>query len=545
MSDIADQALAAYNRGQISEAAQLAQRALTADAADSTAKAVLGLSHARRRNIREASRLLSEALEAGSTLAEVPAALAVCYSRLNGPDALIQLFLDLLKMHPQNIPLRSELAQIFHYRDEPEKSLAICEEGLALGSEAPELRLLFGRALFAVDRAEEAIDVLRQYTKDVPSDADGLYLLGAATRAVGRLEEARATQLAAMRAQPFHPRAFYSYMRSGRVEEDDPVLTRLDQLEVLLRKADDETASYYHYGLGKALEDQKKYGEAWDHYVKGGARLQKHGPYNRRQTEQRFERIKTFFSPERIAELKRVGDTNARPIFIIGMPRSGSTLVEQVLSSHPDVAALGELLDLDRLCSPFIDQMPNIDAAVIPFSKIAEIYLKKTRNRTSADGLRLVDKGLHNFLLVGFIHILFPKAVILHTDRGALDTCLSCFTLRFASGHEWSNRLADTAHYYHCYRGLMAHWDKVLPGRIIQVKYEDLVAEFEPQVRNLIGACALPWDPACLDFKSSSHPVRTASSAQVRQGISTSSIGRWKRFEAQAQPLKDALADYL
>jgi tetratricopeptide (TPR) repeat protein len=545
MSDIADQALAAYNRGQISEAAQLAQRALTADATDIAAKAVLGLSHARRRNIREACRLLSEALEAGSTLTEVPAALATSYARLNGPDALVRHFSNLLKAHPQNIPLRIELAQLFHYRDEPEKSLAVCEEGLAAGVKAPELRLLHGRALFAVDRVEEAIDVLRQYTNDVPSDADGLYLLGAATRAVGRLEEARAMQLAAMRAQPFHPRAFYSYMRSGRVEEDDPVLARLDQLEVLLRSADDETAGYYHYGLGKALEDQKKYNEAWDHYVKGGARLQKRGPYNRRQTEQRFERIKTFFSPERITELARAGDANARPIFIIGMPRSGSTLVEQVLSSHPDVTALGELLDLDRLCSPFIDQMPNIDAAAIPFSKIAEIYLNKTQGRAGADGMRLVDKGLHNFLLVGFIHILFPKAKILHTGRDALDTCLSCLTLRFAGGHEWSNRIADTAHYYHCYRQMMAHWEKVLPGRIIQVKYEDLVAEFEPQVRELINACELPWDRACLDFRSSSHPVRTASSAQVRQGISTSSIGRWKRFEAQLQPLKDALADLI
>jgi hypothetical protein len=156
-----------------------------------------------------------------------------------------------------------------------------------------------------------------------------------------------------------------------------------------------------------------------------------------------------------------------------------------------------------------------------------------------------VDKGLHNFMHVGLIHLAFPNAVILHTVRDPLDTCFSCFSLRFAKGHGWSNRLDSVAHYYTCYRQMMAHWDRVLPGRVTPVVYEELAGDFETQARALVAACGLEWDPACLDFAQAKRSVRTASSAQVRQGVTQSSIGRWKRFDSHLQPLKEALAAYL
>jgi len=233
------------------------------------------------------------------------------------------------------------------------------------------------------------------------------------------------------------------------------------------------------------------------------------------------------------------GLSTKAPIFIVGMPRSGSTLLEQILASHPDVIALGETALLPRLLERgFAVGQPETRA-------IARAYLDGMRAKGWRGVGRFVDKTLENYLHVGAIALLYPKAVILHAVRNPLDTCLSCYRQLFASGAETLYDLADIGAEYVTYRRLMAHWREALPGRVIDVDHEALVADPERQIRWLVTeACGLGWNDAALRFHEASGPVRTASSGQVRQPIFTTSVARWRRYEAQLAPLFAALGPY-
>lgn len=545
MSDIVDQALEHYRKGALGQAAQLARQGLGDPQTAARAKGVMGLTAAKAKKFRDAAQFLTEAISEGAQETELPAALAHTFGRLNGPEATTSHLTNLLKSQPTYTALRVELAQSFHDRDDPLSGISICKDGIDLGDGSPDLLLMLGRAYLAAEQGSQAIETLRQYTAKRPDDADGHYLLGSALRAMGQLAEARDAQLAAMRQRPFHPRAFYSYMRGGRVSTDDPVVQRLDELESLLANADNETASYYHFGRGKAFEDLGKYDAAWEDYARGGSRMARTQRYNRSAEEKRIESIKTFFSAEAMAHMAAPANHEASPIFIVGMPRSGSTLVEQVLASHPQVTALGELLDLERIAAPVLEQLSSLAWDQVNWPAIGSAYVERVQARAGPAAGRIADKGLHNFRLIGLIAATLPNATILHTMRNPLDTCVSCLTLRFAQGHPWSNTQGDVAHYYRLYRDLMAHWDKVLPGRVTPVVYEDLVGDFEPQARQLVEACQLPWDEACLSFQNADRVVRTASSAQVRGGITTASQNRWQRFETHLDELKHELGGYL
>jgi hypothetical protein len=245
------------------------------------------------------------------------------------------------------------------------------------------------------------------------------------------------------------------------------------------------------------------------------------------------------FTPDLLQRRRGEGLSTGAPIFIVGMPRSGSTLLEQILASHPQVIALGETAALP----PLLEAGFTADQAGT--RALARRYLEAIRARGWRGAGRFVDKTLENYLHVGAIALMFPKAVILHSVRGPVDTCLSCYRQLFASGAETLYDLADIGAEYVAYRGVMQHWREALPGRVIDVDHEGLAADPEPQIRRLITeVCGLPWDDACLRHHEAAGPVRTASSGQVREPIFTSSLGRWRRYEAELRPLLAALGPY-
>ncbi len=538
MGETANRALEAYNRGEFGAALSLAQAELSQNSNDAGALGVVGLVRAQGREFKEAVGYLAQAIESGGDLPALPAALFYCQARLNGPVSARQLLSSLLAQRPRFSALRLELVH-YHYRaQEHDAELALCTEGLDAGDTSAELGLAHARALLNTNQTEKAVVALAKITAAQPTIPEPYFLLGTGLRSLGRLEEARRAHLQAMEQASFYPRSFYAYMRSRAMDESDPVVARFGEVEKRLASVGDGAATFLHYGMGKAFEDMGRYDEAFAHYERGGRITAKSRSYDRGAVEREFKNVKEFFTAERLSSLKGLGDPEARSIFIVGMPRSGSTLVEQILASHSGVDALGELLDLDRIFRPHLGQLSEDN---IPWAELGAAYTTGLAQKTTQPGLRPVDKGLHNFVLIGFIQILFPNAVILHCERDAMDTCFSCFSLRFANGHAWSNRQSDTAHYYGCYRDLMEHWQKVLPGRIATIRYEDLTTDFEPQVRQLLDACDLPWEPACLAFHETDRTVRTASSAQVRQPVSTGSIGRWKRFEPHLSELKTGL----
>jgi hypothetical protein len=256
-------------------------------------------------------------------------------------------------------------------------------------------------------------------------------------------------------------------------------------------------------------------------------------------------RLKATVTPAFIAAHRGDGDDRALPIFIVGMPRSGSTLIEQILSSHRAIQGLGESPVLAELLQTRRAYDPAMPKAAAYFGDLAEAYLVEMRARGWKPETRLVDKTLESYLHVGMIALMFPRAVIVHSVRDPVDTCLACYRQLFADGNETLYDLGQIGAEYVGYRAVMDHWNAVLPGRVIDVSHEALVADPQGQIRWLVTeACGLDWDPACLMFHRTKRPVRTASVAQVRQPIFTTSLQRWRRYEKHLGPLFEALGPY-
>jgi tetratricopeptide (TPR) repeat protein len=297
------------------------------------------------------------------------------------------------------------------------------------------------------------------------------------------------------------------------------------------------------FAAGEALEQRGRYDEAFAAFAEGNRRQRAVFAANPATDPARLVQahaaaarsvIQTFDTGA-LRPRAAAGVASSAPIFIVGLPRSGSTLIEQILSAHPDVRSLGETAALPHL----------LEAGAAPSPALARRYLDAARARGWKGAGRLVDKTLENYLHVGAIALMFPNAVILHAVRGPLDTCLSCYRQLFASGSETLYDLAEIGAEYVAYRQVMDHWRAVLPGRLVDVDHEALVADPEAQIRRLVTeACGLAWNDACLAFHQAGGAVRTASSAQVRRPIFTGSIARWRRYEAHLGPLIAALGPY-
>jgi hypothetical protein len=271
--------------------------------------------------------------------------------------------------------------------------------------------------------------------------------------------------------------------------------------------------------------------------------------YKESETFVFFDGIREAFPKEAFENRKFAGVADERPTFIVGMPRSGSTLVEQILASHPDVFGAGEVKYLSRSLGQLRDRFPSLPKYPQMMEKITPAQLEMLGNsyvQALANGAgkakRITDKLLTNYFFVGLIHLVFPNAKVIHTRRDPVDTCLSGFTKLFKDDMPHSYDLGELGRYYSKYRELMEHWEKVLPeGVLITVDYEDVVADTEKEARRLIDFLGLPWNDKCVDFHKSDRPVKTASVAQVRKPIYNTSVKRWKKYGDGLQPLVDAI----
>jgi len=336
----------------------------------------------------------------------------------------------------------------------------------------------------------------------------------------------------------------------------DPAMIDEQDLTALQRAADDPATAAAsrieaHFARGMSLE-QRSADQAAFAAFQAGNRL-KHDALMaapdlaaRPDAVERAHDLATHFVIDRFhgaflqSGLHR-GSTSAAPIFVVGMPRSGSSLIEQILSSHQQVQGMGESAAL----STVVDQGFTAVERTANWGDLAESYLGSMRERGWRGTHRFVDKTPENHLRVGIIHLMFPKSVILDSMRDPVDTCLSCYRQLFTEGNETLYDLGQIGRAYVRYRRVMEHWDRVLPGRVIRVEHEKLVSDPERQIRWLVeDACELDWDPACLRFYESASVVRTASAAQVRRALFSSSIGRWARFASELEPLLNALGPY-
>ena len=306
---------------------------------------------------------------------------------------------------------------------------------------------------------------------------------------------------------------------------------------------------WLRFALAKAYDDIGERDLGFAHLLEGNARSGGAGPGAAGEgTWREWTEIRAFFTAEFLARHQGLGDVSNMPVFIVGMPRSGTTLVEQVLASHKAVFGAGERTELRRTVERFSGPggiLPLWEAASTiggdAFSRMGAAYVAAMRP-LAPDAARITDKMPANFHFAGLIHMILPKARIIHVTRDPVDTCLSCFSKLFTSGQNYSYDLAELGRFHRACQRLMAHWREVLPADVfLEVRYESLVHDLEPEARRMLAHCDLPWDDACLEFHKTSRAVNTASMTQVRQPIYRGSVGRWRPGPALLRPLLEAL----
>ena len=402
-----------------------------------------------------------------------------------------------------------------------------------------------GNVFIGQDRTEEAVAQYNRALSLKPDYADPHNNLGNIYKQRGEFAAALSHYDQAIAIRPDYADAHYNRAEIKSFREGDTDLAALAALAAREDLAPDQKL-YVLFGLAKALDDIGDYARAFEHLQHGNDLKRRHTHYDEATTLRLFERIAAVFNETLFERFRGLGDPSPAPIFVLGMPRSGSTLVEQILAGHPQIHAAGELTIFETMeaTGAFLaDQSPRPYPESISalendaWRHLAQCYLAALPP-LEADKLHVVDKLPGNFQRIGLIRLMLPNAKIIHTMRNPVDTCLSCYSKLFTTGLPFSYDLAELGRYYRGYSELMAHWHSVLPtGTILDVSYEEVVDGLEEQARRLIDYCGLPWDERCIRFHQAIRPVKTASAVQVRRPLFRSSVQRWRRYEAALGPL--------
>jgi len=361
------------------------------------------------------------------------------------------------------------------------------------------------------------------------------------------LDEARHFYERAVALAPDLPTFHRSLAETKRFRENDLQLTAMEDLAQHIASFSQNEQIELHFALAKAYDDIGRHEHAFEHLHCGNALKRQTVVYDETAQLGTLRNIEETFTAELIAARCGLGNPSDLPIFIVGMPRSGTTLVEQILASHPRVVGAGELLHMSDLVlggqagTRFPLDFPSLPGERL--HRLGSLYVARLRAQAPlAD--RITDKLPFNFSVVGLIHLALPKARIIHVRRDPVDTCFSCYTNLFSQGLEFTYDLEELGRYYCAYQSLMKHWHRVLPEvAMLEVQYEELVLDFEAHARLIVDYCGLEWDARCLVFHKTKRAIRTASAAQVRRPLFSSSIGRWLPYREQLRPLLDVLGD--
>lgn len=460
-------------------------------------------------------------------------------------------FQQALRLKPDYVEALSNLGGILHALKRDEEAIAVLGQALALNPRFAQAHGNLGAALMARDRITEGLASSQRAVALEPGNPLAQAQLGSALLVMGKLDQARQAFENAIRLDPENPSYYAKLVGCYTVQPADPSLAAMQRLEQRLDTLAGDGPIELHFALAKSYTDTGAHERAFRHLLRGNALKRKAIQYDEKASLAWLDHIGDIFSPELMRQKSGQGFASQTPIFVLGMMRSGSTLVEQILASHPKIAAAGErpffhdaYAHLARTLRPpvgYPDFVPALDAGQL--QEIGQRYVKQLTAAVANDkAVRITDKMLSNFPAAGLIHLALPGARIIHTRREPVDTCLSAFSKHFTDEQPFAYDLGELGRYYHAYEKLMAHWRQVLsPGIMLEVHYEELVGDFETQARRIIAHCGLEWDDACLSFHKTSRPVRTASAFQVRQPIYNSSVGRWRPDAQALQPLMAGL----
>jgi tetratricopeptide (TPR) repeat protein len=450
-----------------------------------------------------------------------------------------------VELKPDSIPALCNLGKLLGDLGRSDEAEAVIRHAVALKPDHAEGHFHLGTVLIKSGQLDEAETATRRAIALNPHLAGAHHNLSVVLMELGGLTEARK---AAERAVALAPREPLHFRQLGEVKKyvaGDSSLTALEAL------SNDEAALgigkqiNLHFALAKAYADIGRTEDEFRRLLAGNRLKRSRVDYNETSVLDEIDRVQQVFSSEFMRTAQVAGDPSAKPIFILGMPRSGTTLVEQILASHPEVFGAGELSLFGRSVGDVRSAIQGAPAypaivshmAAEHFCELGRRYLAGIRQLAPAAS-RITDKMPANFLFAGLIHLALPNAAIIHTVRDPVDTCISCFSKLFTEGNFQTYDLAELGRYYRRYQNVMAHWRRVLPpGRMLDVHYEDTVADVEAVARRIVAHCGLSWDQRCLDFHRTERAVRTSSATQVRKPIYASSIGRRHVYGPLLEPL--------
>ncbi len=505
-------------------------------------------------DIPKAEGVLKEHLKQSPT--DVPAIrmLAEVAVRCGQNEAAEQLLHRCLELAPSFTAARYNYAVLLQRQNDSANALVEIERLLKDDPKSPSYRNLCAVILSRIGEYERSSKIYADLLAEYPRNAKVWLSYGHVLKTEGRQETCIDAYRQSIARDPAFGEAYWSLANLKTFRFTDKDLQAI-QVQLSDKNLSDENRLHFHFAMGKASEDNKDHASAFEHYDKGNALHHSTLNYDADMNHTRVQRLKTNFSQAFFSARAGFGCDAPDPIFIVGMPRSGSTLLEQILSSHSQVEGTTELPDIISLAKDLRQEAGSQEivayAEVLAtknatqLRELGEQYIENTRVHRKTDRPFFIDKMPNNFLHTGMIHLILPNAKIIDTRRHPMGCCFSNFKQYYARGQSFSYKQSDMGRFYRDYVELMAHYDAVLPGKVHRVIYEQTVADTETQVRQVLDYCGLDFEPACLRFFENERPVRTASSEQVRQPIYREGMEQWMHYEQWLEPLKTELGEVL
>ena len=454
-----------------------------------------------------------------------------------------------LELAPDFHAARHSYARVLVRQQKPEAALKETEKLLVLEPGNPNYLTLKGSILVRIGDHKQALAIYEKLLKDYPNQARSQMSYGHTLKTVGRLEESIEAYRHCIRLSPEVAEAYWSLANLKTFRFSDEDISNM-RSQVTTEGGDADDQSHLAFALGKSLEDRGEYDESFKFYRRGNAiRRIEHRHNQKINVFDAVRQVRTI-SKSFLEQRRGWGCQAADPIFIVGLPRAGSTLLEQILASHSQVEGTSELQDIIAISRKLAaksrknpaGKYPEIlaDMSAEQFCELGETFLESTRIHRTVTPF-FIDKMPNNFRHIGLIHLILPNSRIIDARRHPMGGCFSGYKQLFASGQTFTYGLEDIGKYYRDYVKLMDHWDSVLPGRVHRVQYEDMVTDTDSQIRALLDYCGLEFEEQCLRFYETDRAVRTPSSEQVRKPIYTQGLEQWRHFEAHLDPLKEAL----
>ncbi|HEX3504579.1 MAG TPA: tetratricopeptide repeat protein [Xanthobacteraceae bacterium] len=583
--------IALFDQGQFEEALSLYERAIALQDHFAQAHSNRGNALQRLKRFAEAEPSYRRAIELQPEFADAWNNLGTCLRELKRSEEAETVYRKALELGPNNPDTLDNLALAVKDLDRLDEAADLLRRALVIEQNSDKIHLHYGTVLLDQKKADEAAqaagralalnpsnhdtvnllgriafergdldEALANYRRALalkPDLADAYNNMGNVLKELGQLREAEDAYLEALRLDPSVAGVYVNLADSKKFTAGDPHLAAMETLAARSEGLSKTDRMQLDFALGKAYADLNDYPRSFRHWHAGNATKRSTLAYDETATFALFDDIERVFTADLIKTKAGGGDRSPVPIFIVGMPRSGTTLIEQIIASHPMVHGAGELQTFndviltvrgpDGATLSYPQFVPALDQAAL--QQIGSRYVTALRELGARGGEaaraeRITDKMPSNYYFIGLIHLALPNAKIIHSMRDPVDTCVSCFSKLFSAEQNHTYDLAELGRYYQHYDRLMAHWRRVLPtASFLDVRYEDVVGDLEGQARRIIAYCGLPWDERCLSFHTTERAIRTASATQVRKPIYRNAIDRWRVYEQQLEPLLSALGD--